>query len=71
MILRNRLFVNFVVSKLPTELESREGPAAAYRNARAVDAASRDLQDTQSLMMREVAHSIISNSMCHFHSEPH
>ena len=68
MILRNSLFVNFVVSKLPTELESREGPAAAaYRKARAVDAASRDLQDTQSLMMREVAHSIISNSMCQFH----
>ena len=31
-------------------------------------AVGNSLQDTQRLMMREVAHSIISNSMCHFHS---
>ena len=40
----------------------------AYSDGGAAPAADKSLQDTQRLMMREVAHSIISNSMCHFHS---
>jgi hypothetical protein len=71
-----------VVSKLQAELESRKGPAGqragrqgrpgdrpvVYSDGGAAPAAGKSLQDTQRLMMREVAHSIISNSMCHFHS---
>ena len=70
-----------MVSKLQAELESRKGPAGqrAGRQGRPGDrpvaysdggvaTAGKSLQDTQRLMMREVAHSIISNSMCHFHS---